>query len=301
MDEEKKYVFKDEFLDSLPTEEEMQQGTAQNEPKTNPRAEGCLRLVFIQTVAFAMIVLSALIMKSVAPKAYAQIKSGYTAATTQQDVSLDDLKSFFGKIGEFIFSPPKKSEAQTSSAITHSENSSISENETHTESSSIAEPESSGAGGSDEGSRQLPQSVSTNAYVLTTSISAPAKGTVTSQFGWRVHPITGNEGFHTGIDIANSQGTPITAAFSGTIYECGKNEAYGNYILMRHSDGLYTFYGHCKSLKATEGMNIRSGEIIAYMGSTGYSTGPHLHFEIRIDGKRVDPAYVLKGIEDIEL
>ncbi len=300
MDEEKKYVFKDEFLDSLPTEEEMRQGNAQNEQKTNARAEGCLRLVFIQTVAFVMIVLSALVMKSVAPKAYAHIKSSYTAATTQQDVNFTDIKSFFEKIGDFIFSPPKKEKAQTSSAMAHSESSSVAESETQTDSSSIAEPESGAAGGSDEGSRQLPQSVSTNTYVLTTSISAPTKGTVTSPFGWRVHPITGNLGFHTGIDIANIKGTPITAAFSGTIYECGKNEAYGNYIIMRHSDGLYTFYGHCESLKATEGMNIRSGEIIAYMGSTGYSTGPHLHFEIRIDGKRVDPAYVLKGIEDIE-
>ena len=69
---------------------------------------------------------------------------------------------------------------------------------------------------------------------------------------------------------------------------------------MRHSDNLFTFYGHLESVNVREGMNIRRGEIIGFMGSTGYSTGPHLHFEIRIEGIRVDPAYVLKGIDGIE-
>ncbi len=288
MNEKQKYVFKEEFLNSLSTDEEMRQGNQQTEEKSSPRTEGCIRLVFIQTVVFAMIVICAIIMKSVAPKAYAQIKSGYAAATTQQDITFGDIRVFFEKIGDFIFSPPEKEEAQTSSILPKEE------------SSNIAKPEGSGAGGSDEAANKLPESVSINAYALTIPICAPTNGTVTSQFGWRTHPITDKLGFHTGIDIANSMGTPITAAFSGNVYECGKSEAYGNYIIMRHSDSLYTFYGHCESLKATEGMNIRSGEIIAYMGSTGYSTGPHLHFEIRIDGKRFDPAYALKGIEEIE-
>lgn len=288
MGEGQKYVFREEFLNSLPTEEEMRQGSLRNEEKSSSRAEGCIRLVFIQTVVFAMIVICALIMKSVAPKAYAQIKSGYTSAITEQDITFGDIHSFFERIGDFIFAVPEKKQQQNSSIIPQEE------------SSDIAQPENGGAGGSDEAANALPESVSTNAYALTVPICAPTKGSVTSQFGWRTHPITGKLGFHAGIDIANSMGTPITAAFSGSVYECGENEAYGNYIIMRHSDSLYTFYGHCESLKANEGMNIRSGEIIAYMGSTGYSTGPHLHFEIRINGKRFDGAYALKGIENIE-
>lgn len=154
-----------------------------------------------------------------------------------------------------------------------------------------------GVGGEDAA---LPQSVTHSAYVLSSPISAVCKGTVTSKFGERIHPITKKPGFHTGIDIANKKGTPIYAAFSGSIQDCGTNEAYGNYILMRHSNNLYTFYGHCDSLNVRKGMNIRRGEVIALMGSTGYSTGPHLHFEIRIEGVRVDPSYVLKGIDGIE-
>lgn len=280
----REYVFKEEFLEN--TDYESEDAEKQNEPLQNTRSEGCFRLVFIEAVALAAIVLSALFMKTVAPKAYSRLKMGYISATTEQDITFSDIKNLFEKIGDYLFTDDKKQGEQTASDIPQNESSSISETETE------------GAGGEDE--KALPDSVTQSAYVLTTRISAPTKGTVTSQFGWRIHPITRNEGFHTGIDIANALGTPITAAFSGSIYECGKSAAYGNYILMRHSDNLYTFYGHCNSLKATKGMNIRSGEVIAYMGSTGYSTGPHLHFEIRIGGKRVDPAYVLKGIEDIE-
>lgn len=289
------YVFKEEFLE----EQSLQQDALENEEKTS-RSEGCLRLVFIQTVVCVMLVVSALALHLLAPKSYDRLKAGYTAATTQADVTFSDIKALFGKIGAFIFSQPKEENGQTSSDIAYEENSTPAQTENETVSSSIAQKERGGAGGEDEQIKQLPESVTQNAYVLTTSISAPACGSVTSQFGWRIHPITGKQGFHTGIDIAAPLGTPITAAFSGTIAECGKNEAYGNYIIMRHSEGLYTFYGHCDSLKASEGMHIRSGEVIAYMGTTGYSTGPHLHFEIRIGGKRVDPAYVLKGIENIE-
>lgn len=154
-----------------------------------------------------------------------------------------------------------------------------------------------GTGGDDS---SMPSNVTKSAYVLSSPITAVCKGTVTSEFGERIHPITKKDGFHTGIDIANKKGIPISAAFSGSIQEVGTNEAYGNYILMRHSENLYTFYGHLDSFNVRKGMNIRRGEVIAFMGTTGYSTGPHLHFEIRIEGIRVDPSYVLKGIDGIE-
>lgn len=137
--------------------------------------------------------------------------------------------------------------------------------------------------------------VSNNRYILTAKITTPVKnGVLTSEFGRRVHPITKKDSFHTGVDIASLKGTPIFSAFSGEVEEIGNNETYGNYIVMRHSESLTTFYGHCDTIKVTQGMRIRNGEIIAEMGSTGYSTGPHLHFEIRINSIRVNPMFVLK-------
>lgn len=282
------YVFKQEFLNNLPDDNVVshQPVVVQSENKENniPRGEGCLRLVFINTVVFAVIVLSCLMLRTLAPKAYSSIKAGYAAAVTEQDITFSDIKAFFSKIGEFMFSDAKQ---------TVSSSSQIPQKET---SSGIAVPE--GAGGDDV--KKLPETVTEQAYILTTKISAPTNGTVTSEFGWRVHPIFKTEGFHTGLDIANKLGTPITTAFGGSVYEVGQSQAYGNYVIMKHSDTLFTFYGHCDSVKVKEKMNMRQGEVIAYMGSTGYSTGPHLHFEIRIDGKCVDPAYVLKGLENIE-
>ena len=85
------------------------------------------------------------------------------------------------------------------------------------------------------------------------------------------------------------------------VLEVGQNEAYGNYIILKHSDNLKTFYGHLNSVKVKKGMNLRKGEVIGYMGSTGYSTGPHLHFEIRINDLRVNPEISLKGTDFVEL
>ncbi|MBQ7799787.1 MAG: M23 family metallopeptidase [Oscillospiraceae bacterium] len=276
------YVFKDEFADNLPPDVPE---IKESETEQMPRGEGCLRLVFIQGVICVLIVLSCLALRYAAPKAYASIKTAYNNAVKTEDITLEDIKAFFSSLGSFVFSDEKPANSSASSNIPQNESS-----------SGIAQSE--GAGGSDV--KVLPSTVTEKAYLLTSSISAPAKGTVTSEFGWRIHPVFKTEGFHTGIDIASKLGTPITSAFSGVVYEVGQSEAYGNYVIMKHSDTLFTFYGHCDSVKVEKSMVIRAGEIIAYMGSTGYSTGPHLHFEIRINGKSVDPAYVLKGIDGIE-
>lgn len=279
----KNYVFKEEFADNLPPDVS---DTTQNNSENLQKGEGCLRLVFIQIVICAIILASCLVLKYSAPKAYASIKNAYNIAVKTEDITLDDVKAFFKGVSNFMFLSEKSTNAQVSSSISQKDSS-----------SGIAKSE--GAGGSDV--KVLPITVSDSAYILTSQICSPVKsGAVTSEFGFRVHPIFETEGFHTGLDIASKLGTPIMSAFSGSVYEVGNSEAYGNYIIMKHSDSLYTFYGHCDSIKPTKSMVIRAGEVIAYMGSTGYSTGPHLHFEIRIDGKSVDPLYVLKGIDGIE-
>lgn len=118
------------------------------------------------------------------------------------------------------------------------------------------------------------------------------RATVTSIFGYRIHPITGELDFHTGLDLAAAQGTRIGAAWPGTVSEVGWSDIYGNYAIVSHSSGLATFYAHCDSIAVPEGAVLRQGELIGYVGSTGWSTGPHLHWEIRINGLRVDPAWI---------
>ena len=127
----------------------------------------------------------------------------------------------------------------------------------------------------------------------TVDIVMPTDGKITSQFGYRYHPITGKFGIHNGTDIAAPEGTPIYAAFNGRVEEIGYNSVRGNYILLSHGGDTQTLYLHCSEIVAPEGAVVRQGEIIAKVGNTGYSTGPHLHFEVRINGVRVDPERLL--------
>ena len=120
----------------------------------------------------------------------------------------------------------------------------------------------------------------------------PETGTITSYFGNRVNPITGEPDYHTGTDISVAAGTPILAAADGVVSIANGTDSwgdsYGYYVKLDHGEGLETLYAHCSSICVTAGQKVAQGEVIAYVGSTGNSTGNHLHFEVRVDGTRVD-------------
>lgn len=117
----------------------------------------------------------------------------------------------------------------------------------------------------------------------------PCNGTITSYYGWRTHPIFGTTKYHSGMDIAVDYGTPIQAADSGTVVYSGWLGGYGNCVMIDHGGGLVTLYGHNDSLTVGEGQYVNKGTVIAYAGSTGYSTGPHCHFEVRLHGELTEP------------
>lgn len=112
---------------------------------------------------------------------------------------------------------------------------------------------------------------------------------LTSAFGWRIHPITGNESFHNGVDLANSSGTPIYATRSGTVTTATYSSVYGYYVTINHGDGFSSLYGHMTHFVVSPGEYVSGGQLIGYMGSTGWSTGPHLHFTIYYNGSPVNP------------
>ena len=117
----------------------------------------------------------------------------------------------------------------------------------------------------------------------------PLAGSITSDFGWRTHPITGAQRFHSGIDIGGDYGDPIYAAQAGTVEYAGWISGYGNAVIINHGGGISTLYGHCQSLEVSTGQSVAQGELIAECGSTGNSTGPHCHFEVRVNGEPVNP------------
>lgn len=128
-----------------------------------------------------------------------------------------------------------------------------------------------------QGTKQKPLTIALGVF------SNPSRGKLTSRFGARWGRA------HTGIDIAGPIGTPINAADGGTVSFAGKQGAYGNLVIIDHGNGYKTYYGHCSKLIATKGQKVAQGELIAKVGNTGRSTGPHLHFEVRIKGTPVNP------------
>ena len=117
----------------------------------------------------------------------------------------------------------------------------------------------------------------------------PISGPITSEFGWRTHPIFGSQRFHSGLDIGGDYGLPIHAAQGGVVIEAGWIGGYGNTIMIDHGGGIVTLYGHNESLAVGVGQHVNQGDVIAYCGSTGNSTGPHCHFEVRLGGEPVSP------------
>lgn len=139
-------------------------------------------------------------------------------------------------------------------------------------------------------SQQRAAGIAGGASAPSGSFSWPVTGTITSPFGWRSNPFGGAPEFHQGLDIAAPSGTTVTAAAAGTIIMAQWYGGYGNYILIDHGGGYSTGYGHLSAIYVSTGQSVSRGQAIGAVGSTGQSTGPHLHFEIRIAGKPVDPA-----------
>ena len=124
----------------------------------------------------------------------------------------------------------------------------------------------------------------------------PSCTLLTSPYGYRIHPILDYERLHAGLDIGAKFGEEIIAADGGTVLIAEYSDSYGNFVLIDHGDRYSTAYGHMSEIAVEAGQEVKQGELIGYIGSTGWSTGPHLHFEIRLDGERIDPEEFFSGL-----
>ena len=123
----------------------------------------------------------------------------------------------------------------------------------------------------------------------TGQLSAPVNAPITSNFGWRIHPIYGTRRLHAGTDFGVDEGTPVHAADGGVVVEAGWVSGYGYTVIIDHGNGMSTLYAHNSDVAVSPGQTVSKGQVVSYSGNTGGSTGPHLHFEVRINGEPTDP------------
>lgn len=138
-------------------------------------------------------------------------------------------------------------------------------------------------------SENVPDGASLEDYTLASQPVRPAQGAVTSAFGFRKNPVNGEDDFHAGIDIAAAAGTRAVSALDGQVCRTARSDVRGNYVVVRHADGVRTLYQHLACAVVREGEIVRAGQPVGLVGETGLVTGPHLHFEMMVDGVLVDP------------
>ena len=278
-------------------------GRAREKTKT----DYLIRLILLQSVLCILIVSGIFLVSKISPSVFADMKEDY-GRIMQKNMTASEMAKQLKSAAEFVFKPVSVAEiaheeAQaTKPAETEiaeiTEDFSVSSFEATSdetgETVAVGEIVSGGSGGEDLEKREAAKGTSFAPYYVSVAPVMPVKGgRITSKFGYRTNPVSGNYGFHTGLDIAAAEGTPVSAAFYGEIAETGSSDVWGNYVLMKHSEKFYTYYCHLSEIYVTDGAVIRQGETVGLVGSTGWSTGPHLHFEVRINGVRVNPEPLL--------
>ena len=219
---------------------------------------------------------------------FAQImKNGYLKFMTT-DFTAEDFSEAFKTVKDYAVVFAEKKEPSTVAVFEETEEKSEEE---------ISEELPTGGTDLEFSSLETLEGISFEKVSTTFEMTEPLKDyVITSSFGYRVSPVSGETGVHTGLDMAADFGEPVLAAAEGIVVDSAWDNSYGNYIKIQHGDNTVSIYAHCSYLCADKGEKVKKGEKIAEVGSTGASTGNHLHFEIRKDNIRINPGYVLFGV-----
>lgn len=242
--------------------------------KEKPNISGSyVKILTLQLFLCVLILLSVVAVKQFGADAYDTLKQSYNAIIRE---------SFTGKVLSENLDSLENAVNQTFSFL------------------GGTQKDETGMGGempvfSFDGAKRLtaPAGTTLSPIYVFTGVTFPIEGgTLSCTFGYRTHPVTGKPDFHTGIDIAAPKGTRIMAAVGGTVKEISFSDIYGNIVVLDHGGGFETVYCHCDKILAPKGARIKRGETIAMVGSTGVTTGPHLHFEMKKNGVAADPMWV---------
>lgn len=245
--------------------------TPEAEIKPKKNSDLVTKVILVQLAVCAFIVALIFAAWKFCPNVFSVIKSEYSKIMSV-DIGIDDVRQTIDNAA--------------------AEQQATGEEEQYEVSTEAATEAQSGEGGEDTEIQDTAIAVMTS-LGDSKDITVPLHGRISSKYGYRTNPISGVYGLHTGVDIAADEGSPIVAAYNGVVKDTGVGEKRGKYILMLHNDGSETLYCHCSKITVDEDEVIRAGEVIALVGSTGWSTGPHLHFEIHRNGSAIDPLTVI--------
>lgn len=290
------YVGKFRFAD-----DDVRKKRTVSKKKERTKTDYLIRLLLLQSVLCALAVAAVFAVSKISPSAFEKMKEDY-AAIMQKDMSVSEMARQIKNAASYVFESVEVSRVNVENVSVASEpkkeklsleSFNVVSDETG-ETVAVGEMVQSGSGGEDLQGKEAAKGTSFAPYFVSVDPVLPVKNAkITSRFGYRTNPISGNYGFHTGLDLAASEGTPVSAVFYGKVAEIGTSDVGGNYVLMEHSETLQTYYCHLSEIYVEQGAVIRHGETVGLVGSTGWSTGPHLHFEVRINGIRVDPEPLL--------
>ncbi len=275
-------------------EKTLKKATAKDKKKDKYSA-----VLISQIIGIIILILTFSLTVKNKESAYSQLKDllskelftmGDIVSTVKEYLSADNSWAVFGDNVSFVYKDDEDlaTEESTSASATEEKTTEDTAGTTLT-----------GSGGEDLEIYKAADNTSFSPIRSTSPTVPPIEnGRYTSYFGYRISPITGEFSFHTGLDIAAAEGTKIRAVLSGRVLRIGEDDRAGKYIFLQHDDGFVTFYCHCSEIMAQVGAVIRQGETIARVGSTGWSTGPHLHFEVRKDNIRYNPLNILEYDSD---
>lgn len=256
----------------------MQQNDRNSLDRRTEQPRAHLSATFVQCVVCALMALSVFMLSRTDSALYTLLRTQYASGMTQ-DYCADGVWTAARQTAQQVLGTPQSTETTAQVDVR----------------APVATITS--AGGEDIRVLDALQDSSFEAVTVSQQAVLPVDGPVTSGFGYRIHPVTGNRSFHTGIDLAAPEGTSIAAAYGGTVEETGTSSGRGNYILLSHGENLQTLYCHLSRIDVRQGDTVEAGDTIGLVGSTGMSTGPHLHFELRVEGIRCDPEYVLHDLD----
>ncbi|MEG0456882.1 MAG: M23 family metallopeptidase, partial [Oscillospiraceae bacterium] len=265
------------------------------------KSSNMTKIFFIQCFIFILIIVGAVFIKFYSSNLFFTIKDNIKSLMGESVVienifnQLDIFKEKAPQITQNVINPLE----ETAKTVIDKLEENIS---AQAEDKSNIENQSSGGRGTSitkkNGVIYPEKNVSLATYYLTKSGTKPVEGIISSNFGYRVNPVSGKEEFHPAVDIAAANGTTILSFLNGEIVEVSSNEIFGNFIKIKHGENLFTFYAHCDEIFVKQGFKIKEGERIGTVGKTGWATGPHLHFEIIINEKFVDPEIILNASQN---